>query len=673
METKEIRPGLVARRTGELLPARSFLGAFVVLYSLICFVGLAAEPPAASAGVQALAAEVRDKGWICYSARSTSGDWDLFLCRPGGSQVRNISRNPDYNDFSPQFSRNSSRLLYRRIPKAETIDNNRHGEQGELVISDSDGSASKVLGKPGEFTWASWSPDGNQIATLSIKGVFIIDLETMKVVRQLERKGFFQQLVWSPDGQWLCGVANSFGASWSVARMNAITGEGNAVNVVDCCTPDWFPDSKSIIFSWRPPGQKVNNNYGWTQLWKATADGKSRELVYGEDGRHVYGGHVSPDGKYVLFTGNMEEDGDPAHGGGPMGLLRLADGPIIGGESKTLRALYPEAKSGPSLTLPAGFEPCWTYSELPGKPSSADKVSAAPLAAELHHRGWLVFSSTNAAGDWDLYAARPDGTERQALTDTREFHEAGARFSPDGFRLLYYRIPRTEAVDNNTYGTFELVIANGDGTQPDVFGKEFPWACWAPSGRQFACLTAKAIRIVDLATRQILREIPRNGIVEQLCWAPNGKRFVGTANGLGPYWNIGVLDVDTLKILAVSETERFNCTPDWCPDSERIVYARGIVPQQPGYAELWVANANGTDRHRLYSEKGMHIYGACSSPDQRYLLFTRSLEDLGKVPEIQMSVIRWPQGAPANDTVQPERLDLGHGWEPHWTPHHVLD
>jgi len=37
----------------------------------------------------------------------------------------------------------------------------------------------------------------------------------------------------------------------------------------------------------------------------ADADGENRRLVYAEDGRHVYGGHVSPDGKYLLFTGNV--------------------------------------------------------------------------------------------------------------------------------------------------------------------------------------------------------------------------------------------------------------------------------------------------------------------------------------------------------------------------------
>ena len=96
-------------------------------------------------------------------------------------------------------------------------------------------------------------------------------------------------------------------------------------------------------------------------------DGKNPQLVYAEDGRHIYGGHISPDGKYVLFTGNPQEDGDPSNGGAPMALMRLADAPLIGGDATALRKVHPTAKSGPILTLPAGWEPCWTASEAPAK------------------------------------------------------------------------------------------------------------------------------------------------------------------------------------------------------------------------------------------------------------------------------------------------------------------
>jgi Tol biopolymer transport system component len=626
--------------------------------------------------VATLQSEVATKGWVLYAARSAQGDWDLFTCRPDGSAVKPLTQTAEYNEFSPQVSHDGRKLLYRRLPRTERIDGNQYGQQGELILANRDGSDAKVLGKAGDLPWASWSPEDSSLACLNIKGVSIVEVASRRVVRTLPRKGFFQQLTWSPDGQWLLGVANDFGTGWSIARMHATSGETAAINRVDCCTPDWFPDSRQVIFSWRPPGQKGNQGQGWTQLWRASADGASRQLVYGEDGRHVYGGHVSPDGQYVLFTGNVQENGDPGRAGAPMGLMRLNDGPIIGGQSTELRALHPKAKDGPVLTLPAGWEPCWTFSdplENPvTSPASVPAPDTEPLRAELRNQGWLVFSAKGDAGDWDLFLMRPDGSARRRLTDTREFNEAGARFSPDGKQLLYYRMARSEPVDNNNYGTFDLILMNADGTGAVDYGKGFQWACWGPDGRQIACLAPQGIQIIDVTTRAAVRQLSRQGIVSQLVWSPDGKRFAGTANGLGQFWNVGCLDLESGSIHAVSETERYNCTPDWAPDSRHIVYARGIIPQRPGHAELWVADAEGSERRRLYAEAERHIYGACASPAGKHVLFTRSVEDLGQVPAIMMAVIRWPQPGQPTDGGSVPRLDLGAGWEPHWTSNEIF-
>ena len=64
----------------------------------------------------------------------------------------------------------------------------------------------------------------------------------------------------------------------------------------------------------------------------------------GEDGKHIYGGAVSPDGQYVVFTRSLT-DGDLETA--LMSVMRLSDAPIVSGESKFLRAQYPNAKSGP--------------------------------------------------------------------------------------------------------------------------------------------------------------------------------------------------------------------------------------------------------------------------------------------------------------------------------------
>ena len=60
---------------------------------------VAAVPQAAPA-ISALANEVRAQGWIAYAARSDKGDWDIFVCRPDGSQIRSITGTPEHNEVA---------------------------------------------------------------------------------------------------------------------------------------------------------------------------------------------------------------------------------------------------------------------------------------------------------------------------------------------------------------------------------------------------------------------------------------------------------------------------------------------------------------------------------------------------------------------------------------------
>ena len=294
--------------------------------------------------------------------------------------------------------------------------------------------------------------------------------------------------------------------------------------------------------------------------------------------------------------------------------------------------------------------------------------------------GWIAFSGPSGTGDWDLIRMRADGSERQAITETPDWNEAGIRFSPDGRKMLYYRMPREEPVDNNTYGTWELVIANANGSQPIVLGRDHPWASWSPDSQQIAILQPRGIQILDLATRKIIREMPRRGIVQQLIWSPDGRFFVGTANGLGPYWNVARIELATGQIQVLSETERYNCTPDWMPDSQHVLYARGIIPEQPGAAELWSVDIRTGQRQVLYAERNRNLYGGCASPDGQWLLFTRSVKDLGppEIAEIRLTLAHREElerrGAghekPTIATDSPQQatlVDLGIGWEPHWT------
>jgi len=329
----------------------------VVLGMLLRAASASAGPDGAS---DDLSREVATHGWIVYSAKTEKGDWDLFLMRPDGSHRRNLTQTPETSEAAARFSPDGKRLLYYRMPKTEVLDNNRYGLY-ELVISNADGSSPVSYGT--DYPWASWSPDGTQISTLGRAGIQVVDVATKKVLRKLDRKGVVEQLFWSPDGKAYTGTANGLGEHWAIGRLDAVTNEILRISDGDCfnCTSDWFPDSRHIVYSKGHPKTE-----GWAQLWKADSEGKTRSMLYGEIGRHIYGGCISPDGRYALFTRSQEDLGVVENSKTTIGLLRLKDTPIIGGQSEVLKKLYPAAREGPVLDLLAGWEPHWTLSDVGG-------------------------------------------------------------------------------------------------------------------------------------------------------------------------------------------------------------------------------------------------------------------------------------------------------------------
>ena len=325
----------------------------------------AAENPDTAPGARELAKEVAAKGWIVYSTKTPQGDYDVFLSRPDGSSKRNLTQTPDFNEYGARFSPDSKRILYRRHKAGTETNHDRWGAMGTLVVANADGSNPMVQGGEGEWPWASWSPDGKLFACLYKREgkITIIEADSKKLIKTLPRQGIFQQLFWSSDGKRLCGTANINGQDWNILTVDLETGKATLITRALNCTPDWFQtDPNRVIYSNRTPGLGSEN--GWTMLMQATADGKSRTLVYGERDRHIYYGCTSPDDKYVIFSrppadGRME---------GPMTIVRLADTPIIPGDFKELKALYPNAKDGPAFLLEeSGFEPYWTYVDVGGK------------------------------------------------------------------------------------------------------------------------------------------------------------------------------------------------------------------------------------------------------------------------------------------------------------------
>lgn len=293
--------------------------------------------------------------------------------------------------------------------------------------------------------------------------------------------------------------------------------------------------------------------------------------------------------------------------------------------------------AGALLTLPLGS-------------AQSPDPDSRKLAGEVGRLGYLLFAARTAQGDYDLFLSRPDGTARRNLTGTPEWSEFGGRFSPDGRRMLYRRqkkgpdVAPGEGINHDVWGAQgSLVLAEADGSNPQAWGTEgeWPWASWSPDGARLACLYRRQgrIRIIDIPTRQTLKELPRQGIFQQMYWSPDGKRLCGTANFSGQDWNIVSLELETGKTTQVSRG--LNCTADWFQgDPLRLIYSHRLpgLATSYGWTMLMEGTADGAERNLLYAERGRHVYFGCTSPDGRYLIFSVPQTDGGT--DALMAIIR---------------------------------
>jgi len=323
------------------------------------------DPPEYTKEQKDMLEEVKGNGWLAYSAFTQNGTWDVFLCRPDGSGIVNITNTSDTEEMMPRFSPDGEKLLYRRIPKGMAVSHDKFGAQGKLILADANGENPVLIGEENEYPWADWSSDGSRLSYLTPKGIKIMDIKSRKELQTIPRNGIYQQLFWSPDNKYFCGTANYGGSVWSVVNVDVATDSLTPIINFQSCTSDWFPDSRHIIYSSRPAEQSATDKYGWTQLWMANRDATGHQLIFGEDGSHIYGGLVSPDQRYVVFAKPYVDGGGGIENrGAPIFIMRLEDAPIISGESPDLRRVHPVSNNGPVLSLPHGWEPDWTYAEI---------------------------------------------------------------------------------------------------------------------------------------------------------------------------------------------------------------------------------------------------------------------------------------------------------------------
>jgi Tol biopolymer transport system component len=294
--------------------------------------------------------------------------------------------------------------------------------QGELQALDTDSGEVRTL-VSARFVMYRLSPDRQRIAYLALPGA---TLHVAKVDgsedRILAEGGGLNWLSWSPDNQRLVYNLDPDSRNYVVS----VSGDEPARYVAEGAFPDWEPCERILV-----------DEGMW--LYSIDPDGNGRTLL-GE----IAGRLCNPNGDILA----LEHHGPPrfiellaVDGSGSLGTLtngRLAGGSWSPDGSKlavfrddgerTLVIVDIETRAEVEL-VSTSFEKgsCWSVC---WSPDSEWVAFSAGKVKDLVHDKRLSNSS-----DWDLYVARPDGSEVRKLLDTPRW-EYGCGWTPDGTRIM---------------------------------------------------------------------------------------------------------------------------------------------------------------------------------------------------------------------------------------------
>jgi Tol biopolymer transport system component len=273
---------------------------FALVLPILCAGGLAA------ATTPALAAFDGQNGRIAFSSNRHGGEGDIWTMRPGGRDLRNLTKGSEAEDLAPNWSADGRKIVF--MSDRETPDNpDPRGDRGpdfEIFVMGAKGSNPRqVTSNKFDDEDPAWSPNGRRIVFQRdfnpVRGKVEYDLFTVAVdgsdERRLTRSPGVEdtQPNWSSKG----GIAFTSDRDGDT-EIYTMRRDGSNVRKLTRNKhtdefPNWSPDGRTLVFH-----RVRNDNFDVYRL--SRGGGRERRLTASHGAEGVPA--ASPDGRLIAFV-----------------------------------------------------------------------------------------------------------------------------------------------------------------------------------------------------------------------------------------------------------------------------------------------------------------------------------------------------------------------------------
>lgn len=476
-----------------------------------------------------------------------------------------------------------------------------------------------LTGFSNEFSKASFSPDGNQVA-FAWEGdeykqgtdIYIKQIGTEKPLQITNNFGFNFFPVFSPDGRYIAFLHGNHGEVPGIFVIPALGGPPRKLHELaksdqDCKTGvSWSPDGKFLLFSLQSGTQPCSVN-------RLSIDDLSvRQLSTPPvPSTGDWNAQYSPDGESIAFIRNTKDVEDiyvmPASGGTPRRVTfddRLMSGLAWTPDSREL--VFSSNRGGATWGL-------WRVSAGGGKPERLSVGSERAYMPAISLKGnRLIYAS----GLWNENIWRtPIGSGHRLGKPERfivsSMQEEGPQYSPGGKHIAF---------QSTRSGSFEIWRADVDGTnlvQLTSFGGPLTGTPrWSPDGRQISFDTRPGahpnVYVISAdggPARRLVNDSSDDGVAS---WSHDGRTIYFASNRSGS-WQVWKRTVDGGPPVQVTAGGGFAALES--PDGKSIYYTKF---NEHG---IWQVAVDGGPEIEIVDDPPKQYWGYfAAGPDGLYFL-----------------------------------------------------